>query len=92
MNVIDYLKVENKQCYIMGDFNINLTNYCSHTETQDYIDAMFEHSFIPIINKPTRITTTTATVIGNIYHHHVGREATKTALSLDCCSPFVSLL
>ena len=67
MNIIDYLKVENKQCYIMGDFNINLTNYGSHTETQDYIDAMFQHSFIPLINKPTRITTTTATVIDNIY-------------------------
>ena len=51
----------------MGDFNINLTNYGNHTETQDYIDAMFQHSFIPLINKPTRITTTTATVIDNIY-------------------------
>ena len=67
LNIIDYLQVENKQCYIMGDFNINLTNYGSHTETQDYIDAMFQHSFIPLINKPTRITTTTATVIDNIY-------------------------
>ncbi|KAK2186295.1 hypothetical protein NP493_206g01002 [Ridgeia piscesae] len=67
MNIIDYLQVENKQCYIMGDFNINLTNYGSHTETPDYIDAMFQHSFIPLINKPTRITTTTATVIDNIY-------------------------
>ena len=67
MNIIDYLKVENKQCYILGDFNINLTNYGSHTETQNYVDAMFQHSFIPLINKPTRITTTTATVIDNIY-------------------------
>ena len=32
-----------KQCYMMGDFNINLINYGSHTETQDYIDAMFQH-------------------------------------------------
>ena len=47
MKIIDHLKVENKQCYIMGDFNINLINYGSHTETQDYIDAMFHHSFIP---------------------------------------------
>ena len=37
-NIIDYLKVENKQCYVMGHFNIYLTNYGSHTETQDYID------------------------------------------------------
>ena len=43
----------------------------SHTETQDYIDAMFQHSFIPLINKPTRITTTTATVIDNIYSNDI---------------------
>ena len=55
----------------MGDFNINLTNYGSHTETQDYIDAMFQHSFMPLINKPTRITTTTATVIDNIYSNDI---------------------
>ena len=70
MNIIDYLKVENKQCYIMGDFNIKLTNYGSHTETQDYIDAMFQHSFIPL-EKPTRVTTTTATVIDNIYSNDI---------------------
>ena len=67
MNTIDYLMVEYKQCYIMGDFNIKLINYGSHTETQDYTDAMFQHSFMPFINKPTRITTTTATVIYHIY-------------------------
>ena len=71
INIIEKLKVENKQCYIMGDFNINLINYGSHMETQDYIDAMFQHSFIPLINKPTRITTTTATVIDNIYSNDV---------------------
>ena len=60
INIIEKLKVENKQCYIMG-----------HMETQDYIDAMFQHSFIPLINKPTRTTTTTATVIDNIYSNDV---------------------
>ena len=67
INIIQTLKVDNKQCYIMGDFNINLLNYGSHTETQDYIDAMFQQAFIPLISKPTRITATTATVIDNIY-------------------------
>ena len=47
----------------MGYFYINLINDDSHMETQDYIDAMFEHSFIPVTNKPIRIITTTATII-----------------------------
>ena len=32
---------------------------------------MFQHSFIPHINKPTRITTTSATVIDNIYSNYI---------------------
>ena len=55
----------------MGDFNINLINYDSHMETQDNIDAMFEHSFIPLINKPIRIITTTATIIDTIDSNYV---------------------
>ena len=47
----------------MGDSNINVIIYVSHMETQDYIDAMFQHSFIPLLNKPISITTTTATII-----------------------------
>ena len=71
MNIIDNHKVENKQYYIMGDFNINLTSYGSDTETQDYIDVMFQHAFIHLINKPTRRTTITATVIHNKYSNDV---------------------
>ena len=66
INSIQTLQVENKQYYIMGDFTINLLNYGSHTETQDHIDAMFQHAFIPLISKPTRITPTAATD-NNIY-------------------------
>ena len=67
INIIQTLKVENKQYYIMGDFNINLLN----TETQDHKDAMFQHAFIPLISKPSRITPTTATVIDNIYNNDI---------------------
>ena len=32
----------------MGDFNINLNNYKSHTETQDYIDECFNIRLYPL--------------------------------------------
>ena len=46
-NSVRTLRIENKQCYIMGDFNINLLNYDHRMETHDYVDAMFFNSLIP---------------------------------------------
>ena len=70
-NSVRTLRIENKQCYIMGDFNINLLNYDHHMETHDYVDAMFSNCLIPQITKPTRITPTTATLIDNSYSNDI---------------------
>ena len=62
--------LENKHCFIMGDFNINLLNAEEDSLCQDFLDAMYSHSFIPLINKPTRITNTSATLIDNIFSNY----------------------
>jgi hypothetical protein len=57
---------EKKTCYIAGDFNIDLLKFDSHLPTSDYINCIFSHSFLPTVNKPTRVTETSATLIDNI--------------------------
>ena len=37
-SILQKVQKENKTLFIMGDFNINLYNYSSHTETNDFID------------------------------------------------------
>ena len=60
---------EQKECLLLGDFNIDLLRYNQHNITNDFLDTMFSHSFLPTINRPTRITshTHTATFINNIF-------------------------
>ena len=58
---------EQKLCYLMGDFNIDLLKYQQHKHTNDFIDTMFSHYFMPLINRPTRITSHSATAIDNIF-------------------------
>ena len=58
---------EQKDCYLMGDFNIDLLKYQQHNDTNNFLDTMFSHSFLPAINRPTRITSHTATSIDNIF-------------------------
>ena len=57
----------NKQVFIMGDFNVNLLNYDTHTATNDFANSLFSNNFLPCIDQPTRISTHSSTLIDNIF-------------------------
>ena len=54
----------------MGDFNINLLIIDKHVPSTELLDVMYSNSFIPLINKPTRIKNDSATLIDNIYSNY----------------------
>ncbi len=62
---------DNKILYLMGDFNINLPNADTHGPTNDFINDMYAKCMFPLINKPTRITRYSATLIDNIYTNNI---------------------
>ena len=51
----------------MGHFNINLLNYESHRNTNEFINSMVSHCLLLHILQPTRVTDHSATVIDNIF-------------------------
>ena len=80
----------------MGDYDVNLMNYENHTLTADFVVPLHSHSLISLINRPTRITTTTATLIGNIFTNFTNIENSFQGLSVTgvfdhlpiCCVDF----
>ena len=58
---------ENKKCYLMGDFNIDLLKSESCDYTKWFLEQLFTSSYIPLVLRPTRITEHTATLIDNIF-------------------------
>ena len=66
-NLLDVIKTENKLCYLLGDYNINLLNYDSHELTAGFVNSLYSYGFVPLINRPTRITPHSATIIDNIF-------------------------
>ena len=66
-SILQKTQKENKTLFIMGDFNINLLNYQSHSETNDFINLMVSHYLLPHILHPTRVTDHSATIIDNIF-------------------------
>ena len=46
---MDKISKENKICNLMGDFNINLLNYESHTPTDEFINNLGVFCYEPHI-------------------------------------------
>lgn len=67
-------------CYLMGDFNINLINVDSDRKTNEFLSMMVSMSFTPLIDKPTRITDTSATCIDNIFVDIANLQRTKSGI------------
>jgi len=57
---------ERRPSYLMGDYNINLLKHNAHQPTKNFLDTLLTYGFYPLINKPTRITSQTVTLIDNI--------------------------
>ena len=53
--------------FLCGDFNYDLLKSLIHKPMQEYLLLLDEHKYIPYINKQTRITHKSATLIDNIY-------------------------
>ena len=51
----------------MGDFNVDLLDYASHTPTSDFVNNFFSHCLLPCIHHPTRVSERRGSVIDNIH-------------------------
>ncbi len=63
--------VKNKTVYIIGDTNVDLLNCESHKAAKDFLDMMYTYGVYPQINKPTRITSFSTTLIDNIFTNYL---------------------
>ena len=70
----------NKNLHIAGDFNLNLLDHDSNKKVHDFFNIIYRNSMIPTINKPTRVTRTTATAIDHILTNCFIDRIFKTAI------------
>ena len=65
--LLENISKEQKSIFLLGDFNVNLLNYNEHNQTSEFLHSLAPNSFIPLILKPTRITSHSNTLIDNIF-------------------------
>ena len=64
---IEQLVSDDKDIYIIGDFNIDLFKCESSQIRQDFLLSPRSSYLIPVVDKPTRVHRTCATLIDNIF-------------------------
>ena len=65
--LFEKLNKEDKEIFLMGDFNIDLMTIDDDPNITNYFDIITSNLFIPHIIYPTRITPTSKTLIDNIF-------------------------
>ena len=72
--MLEKVSKEQKQTFLLGDFNINLLNYNVHHPTNDFLDSLASNSIIPYILQPARLTNHSKTHIDNIFSNILSCE------------------
>ena len=66
-NLLDTLSSENKTVVLLGDFNADLLKYDQNSNISDFLDLMYSSLLLLHIFSPTRTTSSSATLIDNIF-------------------------
>lgn len=82
-NALDIISNERENCYIMGDFNINIENSQGNMLIKEFTDTMYSYSFNPMISVPTRVTNTSATHIDNIFTNVYTKTGMNSFISIN---------
>ena len=76
----------------MGDFNLNLLNYESHSDINDFINTMVSHYLLPYVLHPTRVTVHSSTVIDNIFSNITDFDTKSGNILCDISDHFPQIL
>jgi hypothetical protein len=71
---IDSLHLKKQLLFLTGDFNINLLNYQSNHNVAYFLDNIMSTGLLPTITFPTRITSSTSTLIDNIFSNTISLQ------------------
>ena len=78
--IFQYANKENKGFFVLGDFNKSCLDYENNVEVKRFYDNVFQNGAIPLITKPTRVTTRTATLIDNIFTNNIFDPSLKKGI------------
>ena len=73
--LLDKISKESKSIFLLGDFNVDLLKYDHHAPTNEFLDSLSSHMFLPHIIQPTRVISNSKTLIDNIFFNILGLDS-----------------
>ena len=79
------LSSENKSVILLGDFNVDLMKHENHHSTNEFLDSLSSHLFLPHITQPTRIRDSSKALIDNIFLNALIENTISGNLTTTLC-------
>ena len=84
---LEKMNRENKRIYIMGHFNVNIIRHTNNA-VSNFLSVIYANYLLPLIDKPTRITSTTSSLIDNIFTNHLDFDVSSGLFYNDISDHF----
>ena len=82
---------ENTLYFVTGDFNLNCLEFHQSSEIRQFFNNMFEKRAFPLINRPTRCNTSSATLIDSIFTNCVFGTSLKNGIMKTSISDYFAI-
>ena len=79
--LLDNITKENKTTLLLGDFNIDLLKYDSHTSINEFLDSFSSNMVLPYILHPTIVTDHSKTLIDNLCSNYIFKAICENSTS-----------
>ena len=73
-NILKNINQEQKTVFLLGYFDIDLMHYNEHKSTNEFLDSLASHSYLPYIIQPSRHTSHSRTLIDNIFSNVISKD------------------
>jgi hypothetical protein len=80
LNILQKVQATKSACILMGDFNYDLFKIENDHYTECFLEILYCNSFMPLINRPTRITDQSSTLIDNIFFNDFFKTDTEQGI------------
>ena len=68
-NLLKKINQEQKQVFLLGDFNIDLMHYNEHKPKNEFLHSLASNSYLQYIIQPSRHKSHSRTLIDNIFNN-----------------------
>ena len=66
--------------FVTGDFNLNCLEFHQSSEIENFFNNLFKNGVIPLIDRPTRVMTSSGTFLDNIFTNSVFDTSLKIGI------------